>query len=501
MNKARRALATGVVGAMALAAACSSSGTDTASPTPDEGSATTVSSGTLVARGTSTAGADVAVPEVARLEGGKGEPFAAMPAALADEHGYVEEEFVLSGDATSYDEGGPWGTDGRWTATPAETAPYTTRILVRRPADPAAFDGTVLVEWLNVSSGQETDVDFGHLNPELLDHGTVWVGVSAQKAGVEGGGAAFDIPGVDPVPLVEWDPERYGELRHPGDDYSYDILSQVAAALRRPGAVDPLGGLEPEQIIAAGESQSGARLATYINAVHPLAQIYDGYLVHSRSDGGSALDTDTPVAPPLYANIRTDLDVPVLQFVTETDLFGLPFIEARQPDNDHLRTWEVAGTAHLDRGMLDYRYAVAGLDAAPDPDPIVERCGRINEGPQGPVLRAAFSALRRWVAGGEPPAEAPPIEVAGDAVARDELGIALGGIRTPDVDAPTVVLRGDNLTSTDYVCALFGSTAELDPAAVEARFPTDAAYDDAKRSSLEAAVEAGYLLAADAPQD
>ncbi|MEZ5208349.1 MAG: alpha/beta hydrolase domain-containing protein [Acidimicrobiales bacterium] len=205
--------------------------------------------------------------------------------------------------------------------------------------------------------------------------------------------------------------------------------------------------------------------------------MYDGYLVHSRSDGGSALDTDTPVAPPLYAQIRTDLDVPVLQFVTETDLFGLPFIEARQPDSDHLRTWEVAGTAHLDRGMLDYRYAVAGLDAPPDPTRSSSGAGASTKDRRVRCCQAAFSALRRWV--GAPPAEAPPIEVAGDAVARDELGIALGGIRTPAVGAPTVVLRGDNLTSTDYVCALFGSTAELDPAAFDARFPTDAAYDEA----------------------
>ena len=52
--------------------------------------------------------------------------------------------------------------------------------------------------------------------------------------------------------------------------------------LRRPGDVDVLGGLVPEHVIAIGESQSAGRLVTYVNAVHPVADIYDGFLIHSR---------------------------------------------------------------------------------------------------------------------------------------------------------------------------------------------------------------------------
>ena len=93
-----------------------------------------------------------------------------------------------------------------------------------------------------------------------------------------------------------------------------------------------LGGLKPKQIIAIGESQSAGRLVTYIDAVHPLVHVYDGFLVHSRGGG---------------APIRDDVGVPVLVFQTETDV-SFSNLTARQPDTSTYRLWEVAGTAHYD---------------------------------------------------------------------------------------------------------------------------------------------------------
>ena len=40
-----------------------------------------------------------------------------------------------------------------WDARPTGTADYLTRLVVVRPIDPIRFDGTVLLEWLNVSYG------------------------------------------------------------------------------------------------------------------------------------------------------------------------------------------------------------------------------------------------------------------------------------------------------------------------------------------------------------
>ncbi|MFP3637120.1 alpha/beta hydrolase domain-containing protein, partial [Bacillus sp. SIMBA_033] len=63
---------------------------------------------------------------------------------------------------------------------------YTSLLLVRRPADPAKFNGTVIVEWLNVSYGHDVAVSWTHSIDHLLREGYAYVGVSAQEAGVEG---------------------------------------------------------------------------------------------------------------------------------------------------------------------------------------------------------------------------------------------------------------------------------------------------------------------------
>ena len=58
--------------------------------------------------------------------------------------GYVEEEFFVSGRANVYD----WAADGRLSVKTAG-APYTTRILLRRPSSPTRFSGNVIVEIAN----------------------------------------------------------------------------------------------------------------------------------------------------------------------------------------------------------------------------------------------------------------------------------------------------------------------------------------------------------------
>src|SRR5579859_6200686 len=114
---------------------------------------------------------------------GAGKPWAA---ALVDLSaiGYVEEEYFIEGDANAYDWQTPPGADGPWAIKPTTTAHYKTRFLVRHPSDPARFNGSVLVEWFNVSGGIDDDPDFGYAHVELLRSGWAYVGVSAQSVGV-----------------------------------------------------------------------------------------------------------------------------------------------------------------------------------------------------------------------------------------------------------------------------------------------------------------------------
>jgi hypothetical protein len=246
---------------------------------------------------------------------GPGSPFIASTTFNPSDVGYTEVEYFMAGTAAAYLPTSPLTSDGQWAVAPASSAAYKTRLLVFRPANPAKFNGTVVVEWLNVSGGLDTSPDWTSAHVEMIREGTAWVGVSAQQIGVEGG---TSIVGIN-LGLKVVNPARYGTLSHPGDSFSYDIFSQAAEAIRHPAGVDPLGGLRRKHVIATGESQSAFRLVTYIDAIQPLANVFDGFLVHSRSSGGVPLSQapQPAVAVPAPAPIRSDLGVTVLVFETE----------------------------------------------------------------------------------------------------------------------------------------------------------------------------------------
>jgi hypothetical protein len=205
--------------------------------------------------------------------------------------GYSQAEFFISGTAASYTKNGQLKDDGKWTVTPSTEAAYKTRILVYRPIDPSRFNGTVIVEWLNVSGGLDAAADWLGAHTELIRDGFAWVGVSAQALGVEGGVSLLGLP---VMALKTTDPARYGSLFHPGDSFSYDIYSQAAQAVRRPSGANPLDDLKVARVIATGDSQSAFRMVTYIDAIHPRDDIYDGFLVHSR---GSTLTAALRIPP------------------------------------------------------------------------------------------------------------------------------------------------------------------------------------------------------------
>jgi hypothetical protein len=71
--------------------------------------------------------------------------------------GYTTSEFFVSGTASSYKLAIGPTPDGQWNAVPAATATYGSRIVVVRPADPKKLNGTVVVEWLNLSGGSDAD--------------------------------------------------------------------------------------------------------------------------------------------------------------------------------------------------------------------------------------------------------------------------------------------------------------------------------------------------------
>jgi Alpha/beta hydrolase domain len=398
-----------------------------------------------------------------------------------------------------------------------EQSSYKTRIVVNRPSDPANFNGTVIVEWLNVSAGFDSAPDWGMLHTELIRQGYAWVGVTAQQAGVKSlldGSAAALLGGGGA--------ERYVGLSHPGDSYSYDIYSQIAQAIREPDSVAPLGELKAQRLIGAGESQSAHHLMTYVNAMAPLHALYDGYFIHSRIAGSASLMgglKQNAGSIPNVVRVRTDLGSPVMMLQTESDLFVLGSYPSRQDDSTNFRLWEVAGTAHADLyTFIDNRFdlgnnpKIAAVIENSTPVPGIIECTKpVNAGPQHFVAKAAMRALNTWLVDGTAPIKTDRLEVAGEPAAfvLDELGNVKGGIRTPYVDTPIAILSGEgqptlqfnpddeiNVGNTNF-CFLSGITQLFDAATLGSLYADNAAYIDAVNRSTNDAVSKGYLIPED----
>ncbi len=424
---------------------------------------------------------------------------------------YEEREFRVDGVARSYVQEGERGEDGVWGVAAGPEAPFTTRFVVRRPVDPKRFSGVVIVEWHNVSAGLDAAPDWGFFHRSASAAGHAWVGVSAQKAGIDGGGLAEGIH------LKLLDPDRYGNLEHPGDAWSFDIFTQVAQLLRLPDDENPLGGLTAQRLVAAGESQSASCLVTYINAIDPHTQIFDGYFVHGRPAIGLSLDgvfirvregiaDTTAMIAAKGERIRDDARVPVLVLQSETDVILLGGRKSRQPDNERFRLWELAGAAHADTYTVSAgRHDNGTLSAErfaellrPTTNLMIGQTETpVNAGPQQHyVAQAALAHLVRWVLEGTPPPTAARLDVdeSGTDFRKDAQGNVLGGIRTPWVDVPTAVLAGLGQSGESFAF-LFGRTTPFDEPMLAALYPGGKQeYLERFERSLDAAIDAGFLL-------
>jgi hypothetical protein len=286
---------------------------------------------------------------------------------------------------------------------------------------------------------------------------------------------------------------RYEALSHPGDEYSFDIFSQVAKAMKFPIGIDPLDGLRRgRRIIAAGQSQSAIRLSTYVRQVQPQARIVDAFLIHG---GGSKVYDAPPV-------------VPVLHLLSDTEASP-----TAPNQTENYRLWEIAGTAHSDfwigyhqefgqgprflgaskrpASADEEMHAIAG-NYGEQPHPMHATC--IFAGASFPMrysVSAALHHLNRWVTTDAPPPAGPRFEFDGAMLARDEHGNALGGIRLPPIDVPVA-----RYVSTG--CALGGLTIPFTEVELRALYPSHADYYSRMVDGTTASVAAGFLLRADA---
>jgi hypothetical protein len=426
-----------------------------------------------------------------------GVPMGSVSTAMAAGEG-VEEEYLIEGVARRFrlaDGVIEHSVDGRWRVEPADEAAFCTRILVVRPADPSRFAGTVIVHWNVVSAGEAFLA--GAQAAQLVRDGFAIVGVSAQYFGIEGRHFGDEPEPGSPPSLKGHDPLRYARVEHPGDDFSYDIFTQVGKLVgpSRPRHVDPLSGFDVRHTIASGPSQSAGRLAAYLNGVRPLASEYDAFLLLVYMGAPNAINAAsapvdrtgglTPGNRMHYLDWRTyrlreDLEVPVIVLNSE-------FEAARtypQEDTEYLRWWEIPGAGHAGSGTPEQ---LEELAASGEPMSTVSFA---------PAVRSAYHTLRRWLDGGPPPPFLPRLRNPGDhrTLARDEHGNALGGIRWPDVEAPLAT----HVSDSEDLFQMRGNTTPFSPEKIRSLYPDRSMWFERYKAAVERLIEQEVVLADDA---
>jgi len=395
-------------------------------------------------------------------------------------HGFIEEEYFIEGAANRYNT--PTGATG---SVLDSGHPYRTRVVVRRPATDKTFNGTVLVEWINVTNGFDAENLWFFSWEHILRSGYAWVGVSAQRVGVDR--------------LKTWNAARYGALdvtnggTITNDALSYDIFMQAAQALRSPVGINLLGALKAKTFLAVGESQSAQRLSIFLNSVMPLDNVFDGVFL---------LSTFGQV-------VRPDPVVPVWKLLFEWDV-RTGEAGVRMADSATFRTWEVAGTAHVDhhlrlsREPLELRDIGVSSEATLAPTCAVPTIG--SRVPNHYVVNAALDHMSKWASDGakgkkKQPPTAPRLEISsfgpGNAgtIARNEFNLALGGIRLAEIEVPTGENVGDSVTGG--ACPRWGYHKPFSLETLNSLYKNNGEYVKAVTKVTQENIKNGYLLEAD----
>ena len=460
--------------------------------------------------------------------------------------GYEETEFLASGVGAVYGPGAP-DSDLPPSLSRAEIipmgavaragVPYTTRVLVRAPKAGAPFSGTVHIEVFH--NAGEIAPSWALSHAHIVSSGDAWVGITVSTGSHVGAGGTAS-GGVELLHQV--DPARYGSLTLvPGEAadwpllrardvastvgggnlvdvlansaftgrgdssafgvlveeiyrtyaHSYDAVTQIAHAIKSNHPTSPLAGRTVERAYASGASGTTIYWSAYIDGGH-----------HDRArvgDGTPVLDAYlTFVATPPATRPR---DAVLVSVLSEAEVMagiaeGLPV--AVDTDDPRFRQYQLPGTGHglsgrsTDRlGAMSMPGAVTPADATPA-DPELRAYDRLNV----PVISAIWRHIDRWVREGVPMPHGEHLErdpAAPDGLRRDKYGNAMGGIRTPWVEAPNAQYFARSPGNPLAACYRPFTAAEMD-----AIYGDRETYVNIFREKVAALIDAGWALPADA---
>jgi hypothetical protein len=402
--------------------------------------------------------------------------------------GYVEEEYLVSGFANVYD----FDADSN-VVVKTPHAPYTTRILVRRPTSPQKFSGTVVVELLNPTAMYDLDFQWQFANEYFIEHGDAWVGITSKP--------------VTAMSLKTFDPKRYGDISWanplPPDQTCpkpvsflpdstpatenglvWDIASQVGALLKSEAKQNPLKGFSVKMAFLTGYSQTGGYVVTYVNFIRPLPR-----------------------------------PEPVISVVSQILWTGMG---ADRPDsnapNDRYRRYEIAGASHINFRAVGLwpkpeDMAKAGITGGPNCTEFATY--GMTDFPSEYFMRGAFANLDAWVRSNKTPPKAKRIKVEPVSegtkptfppsvpVKLDKYGNAVGGVRSPYLDVPTGTYYAHstpaNPESPDSVlfCSLVGYKVPFTKERLMKLYPTHEKYVKKVNKKVDKLVKARLITASD----
>jgi len=359
----------------------------------------------------------------------------------------------------------PYITEEYFVSGTINDAPYTTRIIVRRPKDPASFSGVVVAEALH-AGGRSLIFEWSRVSILTRHHLFVEIVHSAPNLTL----------------LKNFNAERYSSLAI-AQGQTNGVLAQVGALIK--SHTGPFAPYKVQYSTLMGTSASSATVRTYLGEHANLrlsngGPIFDGFLLTSTLG-----NTPLPI-----------VDVPMVQMPTQTEVatwaeMGNGY---RRPDSDEpgnrFRLYEVAGMPH--NNSRD------NPGFANDPCTLP-----VTDFPAGAFTAIGLNHLIDWITKGKTPPHAPPIAVDrdttndGSLLALDEYGNAKGGVRNVWVDVPIAtygVLGKGKTTAQDRLCQLGGTEVPLADAVLKKLYPSKADYARRVEQRMKQLIAEGWFL-------
>jgi hypothetical protein len=439
-------------------------------------------------------------------------PFLAHLGGLS-ELGYVEEEYEMSGIGNIYDY---VDNDAQSSeiAISESGVPFVTRMLIRRPANPAAFNGTVYVEILNSTAEWDDDPIWRMSYPSFVKAGSAYVGITSDPLTVDFLRNRWGAP-----EFVDRNRDRYQNLKMERFGQVWDILSQGAALLKDDdNPENPMMGFGVERIIQTGYSQSGGFEKTYANSMHSRDveeygfAVYDGYFISAHGFSAKKINPPLPGEGDVFLGVNderrlVDVPVPAIRFQTETEILNFfrantgRQVETGEPNGPKIRTYEMAGGVHVDLQLETTGLLIRERDMGFSNEP-AECALPVIPISTSYIQSALLRAIETWVRDGIEPPPSSLIELGTDENMRkfvvfDENGNATGGLRSPQIEVPLGQYIANPLVLFND-CFLNGGFIAFDEERFRQLYPTDNDYLLAVDREISRAVADGILLAEDA---